>query len=231
MTATDFDKLAKIYDAEKTSPWNDLYERPNSIELMGDVDGLTVLDAGCGGGKHCADLLAKGAIMHGFDMSENMLAFAKDALGDQVEFKVADLSQPLPYQEGQFDRILCALALHYLEHWSTPLSEFYRVLKPGGEVVISTHHPFMDHALAGGEDYFAHTLIEDSWKKPDGTLYVRYWRRPLSQMMDEIKAAGFNIETIKEPMPVPETETQFPEAYKKLTTQPRFIFLVLKKPS
>lgn len=231
MTATDFDKLAKIYDAEKTSPWNDLYERPNSIELMGDVEGLTVLDAGCGGGKHCADLLAKGAIMHGFDMSEKMLAFAKDALGDQVDFKVADLSQTLPYQDGQFDRILCALALHYLEHWDTPLSEFYRLLKPGGEVVISTHHPFMDHALAGGEDYFAHTLIEDSWKKPDGTLYVRYWRRPLNQMMDEIKAADFNIETIKEPMPVPETETRFPEAHKKLTTQPRFIFLVLKKPS
>jgi ubiquinone/menaquinone biosynthesis C-methylase UbiE len=231
MTATDFDKLAKIYEAEKISPWNDLYERPNSIQLMGEVDGLTVLDAGCGGGKHCADLLAKGATMHGFDMSEKMLAFAKDALGDQVEFKVADLSQPLPYQEGQFDRILCALALHYLEHWNTPLSEFYRVLKPGGKVVISTHHPFMDHALAGGEDYFAHTLIEDSWKKPDGTLYVRYWRRPLTQMMDEIKAAGLEVETIQEPMPVPETAEQFPNAYKKLTTQPRFIFFVLRKPS
>ncbi|AVX03141.1 2-polyprenyl-6-hydroxyphenol methylase [Maritalea myrionectae] len=231
MTATDFDKLAKIYDAEKTSPWNDLYERPNSIELMGDVKGLTVLDAGCGGGKHCADLLAKGANVHGFDMSEKMLAFAEEALGDRVSLKKANLAEPLPYEDTQFDRILCALALHYVEHWQTPLSEFHRLLKPGGEVVISTHHPFMDHELAGGENYFAHTLIEDSWDKPDGTLYVRYWRRPLTQMFEEIKAAGLQIDRIKEPMPLPETEAQFPNAYKKLTTQPRFIFLVLKKPN
>ncbi|MCF4099491.1 class I SAM-dependent methyltransferase [Maritalea mediterranea] len=230
MTATDFDKLAKIYDAEKISPWNDLYERPNSTELMGDVNGLTVLDAGCGGGKHCADLLAKGAKMHGFDLSEKMLAIAKDMLGDQINFKTANLAEKLPYQDAQFDRILCALAMHYVKDWTTPLSEFYRLLKPGGKVVISTHHPFMDHALAGGEDYFAHTLIEDSWKKPDGTLYVRYWRRPLTQMIEEIKNAGLEIDLIKEPMPLPETQKQFPDAYQKLTTQPRFIFLVLKKP-
>lgn len=231
MTATDFDKLAKIYDAERVSPWNDLYERPNTIKLMGDVDGLTVLDAGCGGGKHSADLLAKGAKMHGFDLSEKMLGFAKEMLADQMDFKVASLAEKLPYEDAQFDRVLCALALHYVKDWSTPLSEFHRVLKPGGKVVISTHHPFMDHELAGGEDYFAHTLIEDSWKKPDGTLYVRYWRRPLTQMIDEIKAAGLEIDLIKEPQPVPETAEKFPEAYKKLTTQPRFIFFVLKKPN
>lgn len=231
MTSTDFDKLAAFYDADKNNIWNDHYERPNSIALMGDVAGLDVLDAGCGAGKHSADLLANGAKVHGFDMSENMLDFAKHALGNHIDFKVADLSGQLPYQDAQFDRILCALALHYLKDWSIPLNEFYRLLKPGGKVVISTHHPFMDHELTGGEDYFAHTLIEDRWEKAGETLHVRYWRRPLTQMMDEIKAAGFEIHNIQEPMPDPSAAEKFPDAYKKLTTQPRFIFLVLKKPA
>lgn len=229
MTSTDFDKLAAFYDADKNNLWNDFYERPNSIALMGDVEGLDVLDAGCGAGKHSVDLLANGAKVHGFDMSENMLDFAKAALGDQVNFKLADLSEKLPYNNAQFDAILCALAMHYLKDWAMPLSEFYRLLKPGGHVVISTHHPFMDHELAGAEDYFAHTLIEDRWEKSGEVLHVRYWRRPLTQMMDEIQAAGFEIDNIQEPMPAPSAAEKFPDGYKKLTTQPRFIFLVLKK--
>lgn len=229
MTATDFDRLAKIYSSERVSPWNDLYERPNSITLLGDVKGKHLLDAGCGGGKHTADLLQKGATLEGFDLSDKMLDFARAILGDMVELKVASLDAPFPYASAHFDGALCALAMHYVKDWALPLSEFHRVLKPGGRLVISTHHPFMDHQLAGGEDYFAHKLIEDRWEKKGEILHVRYWRRPLAQMIDEIIGAGFSIEKIEEPMPLPETKEHFPDAYEKLTTQPRFIFFKLRK--
>ena len=229
MTSTDFDQLATIYTSTKTNPWNDLYERPAAIEMMGDVTGKNVLDAGCGGGKHAADLMAQGAKVQGFDLSANMLDHARQLLGDIANLKVASLDEELPYETGNFDAILCSLAMHYLKDWQRPLSEFYRLLKPGGSVVISTHHPFMDHELAGGENYFAHMLIEDSWEKNGQTMHVRYWRRPLSQMIREFSDAGFQIEQIQEPMPLPETAEQFPDAHKKLTTQPRFIFFKLRK--
>lgn len=229
MTATDFDKLAKIYSAEKTNPWNDLYERPNSVRMMGDVASKTILDAGCGAGKHTADLLQKGATVEGFDLSDKMLDFARATLGDKVRLKVASLDAPLPYDDAQFDAALCALAMHYVKDWALPLREFHRILKPGGHLVISTHHPFMDHALAGGENYFAHMLIEDKWEKMGEIMHVRYWRRPLAQMVAEFTDAGFAIETIEEPMPLPETKEQFPDAYEKLTTQPRFIFFKLRR--
>ena len=229
MTSTDFDQLARIYSAEKINPWNDLYERPNAIRLMGDVVGKKVLDAGCGGGKHIADLRAKGAELSGFDLSAEMLKFAQDVHGDAVDLKVANLAEPLPYDTEEFDAILCSLAMHYLKDWSQPLAELHRLLKLGGHLVMSTHHPFMDHQLAGGENYFAHKLIEDSWTKNGRTMHVRYYRRSLTQMVQEISKAGFKIASIEEPMPLPETKEQFPDAYAKLTTQPRFIFFKLVK--
>ncbi|MCZ4273897.1 class I SAM-dependent methyltransferase [Maritalea porphyrae] len=231
MTATDFNQLAKFYDVDKVSLWHDLYERPTSIKLMGNINGLNLLDAGCGAGKHSADLLAKGASVSGCDISAKMLQFAKDALGDQMQFKIADLSNPLPYAEAEFDGILCALALHFIKDWKTPLSEFHRLLKPGGRLVFSTLHPFIEIEKVESENYFAHAPIENKRKIDGETMLVRYWRRPLTQMIEEINASGLQIETIKEPMPLETAKEKFPDAYEKLTTQPRFIFFVLKKPA
>jgi ubiquinone/menaquinone biosynthesis C-methylase UbiE len=229
MTATDFDKIAKVYSSERVSPWNDLYERPNSVRMLGDVKDKLIVDAGCGGGKHTSDLLKAGAQVEGFDLSDNMLDFARTMLGDRVKFQVASLDAPLPYEDAYFDAALCALAMHYVKDWTQPLNEFARILKPGGTLVISTHHPFMDHQLAGGENYFAHKLIEDRWEKNGEVMHVRYWRRSLADMISAFTDANFTIEKIEEPMPLPETKEKFPDAYEKLTTQPRFIFFKLKR--
>lgn len=66
----DYDRFAAGYAAHNdSSPWNALYERPAVPGMMGDVDGLRVLDAGCGAGAHARELQAGGAAVTGFDMS------------------------------------------------------------------------------------------------------------------------------------------------------------------
>jgi hypothetical protein len=45
------------------------------------------------------------------------------------------------------------------------LAEFHRVLVLGGRLIVSTHHPFMDHELAGGASYFATYHITEEWAK------------------------------------------------------------------
>jgi ubiquinone/menaquinone biosynthesis C-methylase UbiE len=221
----DYDRFARVYtsDAEHNA-FNALYERPESLRLMGDVAGLKVLDAGCGSGTHAAALMARGAIVTGIDKSNAMLALARERLGSDVALFETDLAARLPLADGAFDRVLAALVLHYVEDWSLPLGEFRRVLVPGGKLVISTHHPFCDHLLAGGHNYFATCQLDDRWEKGGEVMEMRYWRRPLHVMTTAIAAAGFIIDAITEPLPLPEARERFPAEYKLLSTQPQFLF-------
>ena len=221
----DYDRFARIYsdDAEHNA-FNALYERPESLRLMGDVAGLKVLDAGCGSGAHAAALIAGAATVTGIDKSSGMLALAHERLGSAAALFEADLAAPLPFADGAFDCILAALVLHYVEDWGLPLREFRRVLVPGGRLVISTHHPFCDHLLAGGRDYFATLQLDDRWEKGGETMEMRYWRRPLHAMAAALSGAGFAIDTITEPLPLPVAHERFPTEYELLTTQPQFLF-------
>jgi len=190
---------------------------------MGDVAGLRVLDAGCGSGTHATALVARGAVVTGIDKSPGMLALARKRLGPTAELFAADLAQPLPFGDGAFDRILSSLSLHYIEDWRVPQSEFRRVLVPGGRLVLSTHHPFRDHVLSGGRDYFGTFQLDDRWEKGGEVMEMRYWRRPLHVMTDALIAAGFVIDTSGEPLPLPEVRERFPADYELLSTQPVFI--------
>jgi SAM-dependent methyltransferase len=226
----DYNRFARVYsdDAEHNA-YNALYERPESLRLMGDVAGLKVLDAGCGSGAHAAALIARGAIVTGIDKSRGMLALARERLGDAPELREADLAAPLPFADGAFDRVLASLVLHYIEDWSRPLGEFCRALAPGGKLVISTHHPFCDHVLAGGHDYFGTFQLDDRWEKGGEILEMRYWRRPLHAMTEAITAAGFIIDTVSEPQPLPEARERFPADYQRLSTQPQFLFFAVHR--
>ena len=142
MKADHYDSFALSYArANDSGLFNRYYARPAMIELAGDVQGRRVLDAGCGSGPLTEDLRAKGAVVAGFDSSPAMLELARQRLGEDADLRVADLSQPLPYADGEFDDVVVSLVLHYLQDWSAPLAELRRVLKPGGRLLLSVNHP------------------------------------------------------------------------------------------
>lgn len=107
MQADHYDGLAASYSADnKSSLFNAYYEQPAMIGLAGDVRGRHILDAGCGSGPLSAALLAKGAVVTGFDSSPAMLEMARQRLGEGAALQVADVSQPLPYADGAFDDVV-----------------------------------------------------------------------------------------------------------------------------
>jgi SAM-dependent methyltransferase len=231
LSANAYDAFASAYASDNEhNAWNALYERPAILALAGDVRGLAALDAGCGSGAHAAALVEGGARVSGFDLSEGLLAIARRRLGNAVPLRQADLTRPLPYADAQFDLIVSALALHYVEDWMAPLGEFFRLLRPGGRLVFSTHHPFMDHLFAKGENYFAIYAFDDIWVKDGQEMRMRFWHRPLAAMIDAIQGTGFAIARIAEPMPLAAARDRFPDAYASLTTAPRFIFFSATKP-
>lgn len=224
-----YDRYAREY-AEKNdvSAYNALYERPAVLALLGEVAGQRVLDAACGPGAHAKALQQRGALVTGCDRSVPELAIARERLGPGTRLDQVDLTQRLPYADQEFDAVLCALALHYLEDWSVPLRQFHRVLRPAGRLVVSTHHPIDDFRLSGSENYFATELWDDHWTVGGRKVPISYYRRPLSGMTDAFLDAGFSIERIAEPPPAPEMRELFPDDYHRLTTHPGFLFFVLR---
>jgi SAM-dependent methyltransferase len=57
-------------------PHNAYYERPNTLDLLPDVTGKTILDAACGPGKYAEILIGRGAVVKGFDISPKMVELA-----------------------------------------------------------------------------------------------------------------------------------------------------------
>ena len=233
--AATYDAMAEDYDAavaEGERPYNSLYERPAIFSMLGEVAGRRVLDVGCGSGSLSAWLAARGAEVVGFDASPNMVRLAESKGIPQTSFRVADLRQPLTFLEDRsFDVAVASLVLHYIHDWAEPLRELHRVLRPSGELIISTHHPASDIKLSATGNYFDTELIAERWDLNGKAVEVHFWRRPLSAMFAAFDNAGFRLIEFLEPMPLPECRDRYPKAWEALTTRPGFAFFKLAVPS
>ena len=220
-------KEAEYALANEKKPFNVYYSRPGLLALIPqDVGGKSVLDAGCGPGWYTEYLLGQGADVTGFDLHQSFVAMTKERVHGKARVVQADLGQPLTFAaDRSFDIIIASLILHYLEDWLPPLKELCRVLKPGGQLIFSTHHPFNDWRLFDKEDYFATEIIHDEWEIGP----VSFYRRPLTKICADLKAAGFFIDTILEPQPRPEFEAVDPEVYARLQKNPWFIVFRAQK--
>lgn len=233
MVVNDYDSFAEAYSAEnETSLVNAYYARPAILALAGDVAGRRILDAGCGSGPISADLRDRGAVVTGFDASAKMVELARRRLGGGTDLRVADLDRPLPYPDGTFDDVVACLVLHYLEDWGPPLAELRRVLTPGGRLIVAVDHPFaitLMHREAGRTtDYFATCNWTEEWTLGGQSAPMCFWHRPLHAMTEAFTAAGFRINVISEPLPVPEARELYPD---ELAAQPKFLcflFFVLQ---
>jgi SAM-dependent methyltransferase len=62
----------------------------------------------------------------------------------KLNFRNSNLNLSLAFRDSQFDKILCSIVLSYLFNPQETLGEFYRILKAGGKMVISTFRPDVD---------------------------------------------------------------------------------------
>jgi SAM-dependent methyltransferase len=210
------------------SPYDAFYERPAMMALLGRVAGLRVLEVGCGSGILTSWLVDQGAAVTAMDVSPAMLDLARQSIGDRAELALADLAATLPFETAGFDIAVASLVLHYVRDWAGALRELRRVLSPEGAVVFSTHHPTMDWMLSSPDDYFAVKQVTDTWSIGGRSFEVSFWRRPLTAMCEAIADAGFVIERLVEPAPLPELAERDADAYELIRTRPRFLFFRLR---
>ena len=96
-----------------------------------------VLDAGCYVGDVCARVRELGFESYGIDAFPQNVAEAKTKHPD-IDFRVGELGQPLPYEADFFDVIWAGDVIEHVYDTIKLFSEFNRVLKPGGFLVAST---------------------------------------------------------------------------------------------
>jgi demethylmenaquinone methyltransferase/2-methoxy-6-polyprenyl-1,4-benzoquinol methylase len=130
-----FDLIAPYYD--RALP---LGQMERLVELVGLPAEGVLLDVGGGTGRVAHALRECISLAIVADASMGMLAQGKSKFG---LYLVCSLSERLPFPDNVIDRITIVDALHHLSNQSDAAGELFRVLKPGGRLVIE--EPNIDH--------------------------------------------------------------------------------------
>lgn len=138
-----FDRLSSAGD------WSRLYavtdgftyqfhiRRMRVLELLPDHLGR-VVDIGCGPGVMVEQVLRRGGTFEGIDLSLEMVQEATRMFGhlEHVSFKRGDI-EALDLPSMAYDQVICMAVLEYLKTPDRALTEIARILRPGGQVVIT----------------------------------------------------------------------------------------------
>jgi arsenite methyltransferase len=117
-------------------------QRREVLRLLGVTAGEAVLDMGSGPGLLATDLsraVGPAGRVCGIDVSESMLTLARGravpAGGAPVEYRHGGVTA-VPYPDGSFDAVVCTQVLEYVEDVPAALAEAFRVLRPGGRLLV-----------------------------------------------------------------------------------------------
>lgn len=206
------------------------------LDAVGDVEGLDVLDAGCGEGYMSRLLAERGARAAGVDVSDSLIEYARahdDAERLALRFTVAGLEY-LPYEDDSFDVAVCNHVLSDVSDPVAAISELGRVLRVGGRLIILMLHPcfYTAHAERDAtgsipvDTYFSERSVVQSFvvagiESPDD-VHMNF--RPLEFYSELLAESGFAIERLREPHP-PLTTLAVDEWWSKNFRKPLFMLI------
>lgn len=173
---------------------------PAVFDLVGDIQGKTILDAGCGNGYLSRKLARRGAIVTGIEPATTLFNYclekeAQEKLG--IMYLQQDLSELR--SNTQFNQVLLINVLMDIPDYKTALQRCIATLKPGGEIIISILHP----AFPGFENDWSalgYVEISEYFKaEPVKQKYGYFFPRPLSTYINDLISMGCIIAGVVEP--------------------------------
>lgn len=184
----EFNRLAPFYDAlVRVLAFflgGEHRLRQRIVALIGLRPGDYVLDVACGTGTMAtmmAECVGPGGQVVGIDLSPRMIEIARrKGAVPQLTFRQAN-AEDIPYPGGYFDKVTITYGLHEMSRASRQktLNEIYRVLKPGGQVVVVDYYEPRSRLLRA---------IFRVWVQVEGSTAKDLLA---SGLLNEIRTAGF----------------------------------------
>jgi ubiquinone/menaquinone biosynthesis C-methylase UbiE len=236
------DDIAASWDA-KAHLWDSRYSEegdPNRkyqsdevlFRLLGDVRGQRVLDAGCGQGYLSRVLARQGATVVGVENSTRFYELALEYLVEEplnITYHRGSISH-MPYLlSASFDAIVSNYVLMDVRDYEAAVSEFARLLRPGGVAVAIISHPCF-HTLGSGwlrvppdslrreervrwmvDRYFSRGVWQEHWG-PFDTPFIGF-HRTLSDYYRTFQAVGLRVTDLEEPSVTERGERELPPHY------------------
>ena len=197
------------------------------LALLGDMAGQEVLDACCGEGFFARILASRGAHVTGIDLSPRLVQMAREKDPDgTIDYRVGDLSRPLPEFEGRFALIGSHLALNDVHDHRGFAATLASLAKPGARAVLAFNNPYSSLVRQHITDYFASGAVGvygGMWEKG---IKAHYYHRTLEEYLDAFLAAGFRLAKLVDVPDRPGLQWLLPEHYRF----PRFMVLAFDKP-
>ncbi|MBW2282579.1 MAG: class I SAM-dependent methyltransferase [Deltaproteobacteria bacterium] len=163
-----------------------------NLERLGLKPGDWLLDAGCGGGRHCFGAFDTGAHVVGLDLDLEGLAMTRAGLkqrqrdgnvgtGGAVHGNVFRL----PFPDDRFDRVICSEVMEHVHDYEAAVAELTRVLRPGGSMAITIP--------TATTEIFYLRLTRDYFESPGGHIRI-FAPRTLARAMGR---AGLRVDGVR----------------------------------
>jgi len=152
-----FDAVAERYDRTNTilSGAQDRRWRRHTVRALELLPGQKVLDVAAGTGVSTKALVASGAWCLATDFSLGMLSATKDPWLPRV----AGDALHLPFADASFDAVTISFGLRNVEDPSAALTEFARVTRPGGRLVVCEFSRPRPAPIRWGYRWYLHNVL------------------------------------------------------------------------
>ncbi len=181
---------------------------PVMLDLAGNVQGYEILDVGCGEGRFCRMLAARGAHVTGIDPTSELIELARK---DHPNGRYIECgAESLPFDDDAFDLVVSYLTLIDIDDYEAAIHEMARVLRKGGRLAIANLNSFVTTRPEGWikdekgnrlyvpvDNYFEFVPQQVEWRG----IEIINWHRPFEAYLQALLRQGLRLLAFHEPKP------------------------------